>query len=314
MSMRVLLHCDVGPALAARLEALRSDELTIVSVGARDEADYQRAAPEAEVLWHLLTPVDAARIARSPKLRLIQKIGVGVNTIDLDAAKERGIAVCNMPGTNTRAVAEMTLALMFAALRRLRMFDTGVRSGQWTPSAQRSDSIGEIGGSTVGLVGYGAIPQFMAPMLTALGARVLYFARRPVAAPGEWRALDDLLRESDIVSLHLPLTAETERLIDERRLGLMKRGAILINTARGGLVDQPALVAALRAGQLSGAGLDVLAVEPPDQHEAIFALDNVVLAPHVAWLTDQTWERSLRVALENTRRLAVGETLVHRVV
>jgi phosphoglycerate dehydrogenase-like enzyme len=314
MSMRVLLHCDVGPTLAARLAALQSNELTIVSVGARDEAAYQRAAPEAEVLWHLLTPVDAARIARSPKLQLIQKIGVGVNTIDLDCAKERGIAVCNMPGTNTRAVAEMTLALMFAALRRLKMFDASVRSGQWAPSAQRSDGIGEIGGSTVGLVGYGAVPQLIAPMLTALQARVLHFARRRVAAPGEWRTLDDLLAESDIVSLHLPLTADTERLIDERRLGLMKRGAILINTARGGLVDQPALVAALRAGQLGGAGLDVLAVEPPDEREAMFALDNVVLAPHVAWLTDQTWERSLEVALENCRRLAAGETLAHRVV
>lgn len=314
MRVRVLLHCDVGPTLAARLEALESDELTIVSVGARDEAAYQRAAPEAEVLWHLLTPVDAARIARSPKLRLVQKIGVGVNTIDLDSAKARGIAVCNMPGTNTRAVAEMTLALMFAALRRLKMFDAGVRSGQWAPSPQRSDGIREIAGSTVGLVGYGAVPQLVAPMLEALGARVLYFARMPVAAAGEWRALDDLLRESDIVSLHLPLTVETERLIDERRLGLMKRSAILVNTARGDLVDQPALVDALRTGRLGGAGLDVLAVEPPDEGEAMFALENVTLAPHIAWLTDQTWERSLNVALENCRRLAAGEPLLHRVV
>ena len=221
-----------------------------------------------------------------------------------------------MPGTNTRAVAEMTLALMFAALRRLQMFDAGVRSGQWVPSAQRSDGIGEIGGSTVGLVGYGAVPQLIAPTLTALDARVLYFALAgQSAAPGEWRALDDLLAESEIVSLHLPLTAETERLIDERRLGLMKRGAILINTARGGLVDQPALVAALRAGRLGGAGLDVLAGSSPrGPPGSQIALDNVVLAPHVAWLTDQTWERSLKVALENCRRLAAGETLVHRVV
>ena len=312
--MRVLLHWDVGPTLAARLGDLQSDELTITSIGSHDDEAYGRAAAEAEVLWHLLTPVDAARMACSPRLRLIQKIGVGVNTIDLDAAKARGIAVCNMPGTNTRAVAEMALALMLSALRRLTMFDADVRSGQWAPPPERSDGIGEIGGSTVGLVGYGSVPQLLAPMLAAVGARVLYFARKPVATGYEWRALDDLLRESDIVSLHLPLTAETEQLIDERRLSLMKPGAILINTARGGLVDQEGLVAALRDGRLSGAGLDVLAVEQPGDREAILTLKNVVLAPHIAWLTDRTWERSIEVAVGNCRRLAAGEPLLHRVV
>jgi phosphoglycerate dehydrogenase-like enzyme len=311
--MRVLLHWDVGPSLAARLKALQSEELTIAAVGTGDEAAYRRAAADADVLWHLLTPVDAARIACSPKLRLIQKIGVGVNTIDLDAAKARGIAVCNMPGTNTRAVAEMTLALMLSALRRLTMFDASVRSGQWVPPPERSDGIREIGGSTVGLVGYGGVAQLLTPMLAALGARVLYFARKPVATAAEWRALDDLLRESDVVSLHLPLTPETERLIDGRRLALMKRSAILINTARGGLVDHEALVAALRDGQLGGAGLDVLAAEPPSERDAILKLTNVVLAPHVAWLTDSTWERSIEFAVANCRRLAAGQPLLHRV-
>jgi phosphoglycerate dehydrogenase-like enzyme len=310
--MRVLLHWQAGPALTARLRALQSDELTIVTAG--DEAAYRRLASDAEVLWHVLTPVDAARMRFSPELRLIQKIGVGVNTIDLAAAKARDIAVCNMPGTNTRAVAEMTLALMFAALRRLRPFDVAVRAGQWVSEAARLDGIREIGGATVGLVGYGAVPRVLAPMLTALGAKLLYFARNPVAgAPAEWRPLDALLRESDIVSLHLPLTPETELLLDARRLGLMKSGAVLVNTARGGLVDQPALVAALSSGRLGAAGLDVLAAEPPPAGEPVFALDNVVLAPHVAWLTDSTWQRSLAVAVANCRRLAAGELLLHRV-
>jgi phosphoglycerate dehydrogenase-like enzyme len=312
--VRVLLHWDVGPALAARLKALQSDELSIASAGARDEAAYARAAAEADVLWHVLTPVDAVRMARSPRLRLIQKIGVGVNTIDLAAAKTRSIAVCNMPGTNTRAVAEMTLALMLAAVRRLGAFDAGVRKGEWVPGAERLDGIGEIAGATIGLVGYGAVPRVLAPILAALGARLCYHARQPVAgAPGEWRALDDLLRECDIVSLHLPLTAETELLLDARRLGLMKRGAVLVNTARGGLVDQAALVEALKSRRLGAAGLDVLAAEPPPRAEPIFALDNVVLAPHVAWLTDATWQRSLAVAVENCRRLDAGELLLHRV-
>ena len=310
--MRVLLHWAAGPALQRRIAALQSDELSIIAAG--DETAYARQAPEAEVLWHVLTPADQARLARSPKLRLIQKIGVGVNTIDLAAAKARGIAVCNMPGTNTRAVAEMALALMLAALRRLRSLDQAVRAGRWVPPAERLDGIGEIAGATVGLVGYGAVPRALAPALQALGARIRYFARRPVAgAPGEWRPLDELLRESDIVSLHLPLTPETESLIDARRLGLMQRGAVLVNTARGGLVDQAALAEALRSGRLGAAGLDVLAAEPPAADEALFALDTVVLAPHVAWVTDPTWERSLAVAVENCRRLAAGEPLLHRV-
>lgn len=313
--MRVLLHWDVGPALGARIRALQSDELSIVHVGARDEPAYARAAPAAEVLWHALTPVDAERMARSPQLRLIQKIGVGVNTIDLEAAKARDIAVCNMPGTNTRAVAEMTLALMLAAVRRLYAFDCAVRGGHWVPGSERLDGIGEICGATVGLVGYGGVPRQLAPILIALGAKVRYYARQPVeGAAGEWRPLDDLLRESDIVSLHIPLTLETENLLNARRLSLMKPGAVLVNTARGGLVDQAALVAALSSGKLGAAGLDVLAVEPPEQGEAIFGLENVVLAPHIAWLTDSTWQRSLKVAVENCRRLEAGEPLLHRVV
>lgn len=312
--MRVLLHWDVGPALAARLKALQSDELSIVHVGSRDEPAYLRAAPEAEVLWHALTPVDAGRIGRSPRLRLIQKIGVGVNTIDLEAAKARGIAVCNMPGTNTRAVTEMTLALMLAAVRRLHAFNDCVRAGQWVPDPARLDGIGEICGATVGLVGYGGVPRQLAPILAALGARLRYYARRPVeGAIGEWRALDDLLRESDVVSLHVPLTPETENLLDARRLGLMKPGAVLVNTARGGLVDQAALVAALASGRLGAAGLDVLAAEPPPAEDSVFALDNVVLAPHIAWVTDSTWQRSFAVAVENCRRLEAGEPLLHRV-
>ena len=158
-----------------------------------------------------------------------------------------------------------------------------------------------------GLLGY----RFLAPKPGAAGDTA---GTSSVAATAEWRALDDLLRESDVVSLHLPLTAETHRLIDGRRLRLMKRGAILINTARGGLADQAALVSALRDGQLGGAGLDVLEVEPPHEREVILTLSNVVLAPHVAWLTDSTWERSIELALANCRRLAAGEQLLHRVV
>jgi phosphoglycerate dehydrogenase-like enzyme len=261
----------------------------------------------------VLKPCTAAMIAAAPKLKLIQKIGVGVNTIDLEAAKERGIPVCNLPGTNSRAVAELTLALMLATLRRLPRFDAALRRGTWS-DPELQDGIFEIGGRTVGLVGYGAIPRLLAPVLIALGCRLLYTSRHPVAdALGEWRTLDALLGEADIVSLHLPLTEATAARIDAKAIARIKPGAILINTARGGLVDQVALVDALRSGRFAAAGLDVFAHEPPDPADALFALPNVVLTPHIAWLTTGTFDRSFVLAAENCRRLAAGGPLLHRV-
>lgn len=309
--MNVLFHYAAGPDLSARLGAI--PDLTITACPESDHVLLARLLPETDVLWHVLERCTAEMIAAASRLRLIQKIGVGVNTIDLDAAKARGIPVCNLPGTNARAVAELTLALMFAVLRRVPRFDAAMRRGEWSDTALQ-DGIGELGGRTVGLVGYGAIPQLLAPVLVALGCRVIYTARAPRAeAAGEWRSLDALVAEADIVSLHLPLVAETEGLIGARALARMKPGGILINTARGGLVDQRALTEALESGHLSGAGLDVFQNEPHDASEALFQLPNVILTPHVAWLTTGTFDRSFALAAENCRRLAAGEGLLHRV-
>lgn len=313
---RVLLHWDAPSALRRRLAGLGARGLAVTVVPPDDEATLWRTLPETEVLWHVLAPATRAMIEAAPRLRLVQKIGVGVNTIDLDAARERGIAVCNMPGTNTAAVAEMTLALMFACLRRLVGLDAATRRGRGfalPPDDQLA--LGELGGRTVGLVGFGAVPQRLAPVLSALGARVLFWNRSPRTSPhAEQVPLDELLARSDIVSLHLPLVPETERMFDASTFARMKSGAVLVNTARGGLLDEGALVDALRSGRIAAAGLDVFAEEPPPPDHPFFTLDNVVLAPHVAWLTPETWERSLAVAVENCRRLAAGEPLLNRVV
>lgn len=311
--MRILFHYAAGPELAARLAALGLDLVTC------PEADDERLfglLPQTEVIWHSIRRADAAMMDAAPKLRLIQKIGVGVNTIDIDAARDRGIAVCNLPGTNARAVAEHALLLMLAALRRLPQFDAATRAGQgWSLDPAMQDGLGELGGRTVGLIGYGEIPRVLAPVLVALGCHVLYTARteRPDAVATFVR-LDALLAQSDVVSLHVPLSDETANLIDAARLARMKPGAILVNTARGGLVDQAALTEALRTGRLAAAGLDVLADEPADPADPLFGLPNVVLTPHVAWITDGTFERSFALAAENVRRLAAGEALLHRVV
>lgn len=313
--MKAVVHYRSSPGFRDLLARRTPDWLEIVVVEETDTGTFAAAMGDTEVLFHVLQPVTAAVIRAAPRLRLIQKIGVGVNTIDLAAAQQRGIAVANMPGTNTPAVVEMTLLLMLAALRRLTAFDTATRQGRgWQPELTSLDAVGEIAGRTVGLVGYGAVASRLAEVLNALGATLLYTARQPKAgAVATWCSLSELLQQSDIVSLHLPLTAQSANLMNAETFGLMKPGSIFINTARGGLVDEVALLDALRSGRLRAAGLDVFATEPVDTHNPLLALEQVVVTPHIAWLTPQTLERSLAVGLDNCRRLRDGEPILHRV-
>jgi phosphoglycerate dehydrogenase-like enzyme len=310
--MKVVFHASAGPDLAGRLERL--PDLNVSVCREDDTETLFRLLPGCDVLWHVLQRCTAEMIAAAPGLKLIQKIGVGVNTIDLEAAQLRGIPVCNLPGTNARAVAELTLGLMLSVLRRIPSFDRGLRAGTWTDVGMQ-DGLGELGGRTVGLVGFGAIPKILAPILAAMGCRVIYTARTRVDdAVAGYRTLDQLLSEADVVSLHLPLVPETQHVIGAEALGRMKPGAILINTGRGGLVDPVALVAALSSGRIAGAGLDVFEVEPLPAGDPILSLPNVVVTPHVAWLTTGTFDRSFALAAENCRRIGSGLPLLHRVV
>ena len=314
--MNIIYHYAAGPGLTSRLAQLERTGLSVSVCAMSDRDRFAELLRETEALWHLLEPVTAEVLAAAPRLRLVQKIGVGVNTIDLEAARSRGVAVCNMPGTNTRAVVEMTLLLILGALRRVSRLDAATRAGRgWGLPADLQDHYGEVCGRTVGLVGYGAVPSRLAPVLQAMGARVLFASRseKPEAV-GERRPLGDLLAESDVVSLHVPLTPDTERLIDADAIAGMKPGAVIVNTARGALIDEAALVDALRTGRIAAAGLDVFETEPIPAGSALLELDSVVCTPHLAWLTRETLERSLAMAVENCRRLAAGEELLHRVV
>lgn len=314
--MRVLYHYDAGPALRRRLAGLADDGLEVVVCSEGDDARFFELLADTEVLWHCLRPVDAQVFAAAPRLRLVQKIGVGVNTIDLDAARERGVAVCNLPGSNARAVAEHTLLLMLALLRRLRTFEMLTRSGAgWERDASLEDGLGELSGRTVGLVGHGAVPHALIPALTALGADVVYTSRSTKPDSDARRlSLEALLAAADVVSLHVPLTPETTRMMDASAFDRMRPGAVLVNTARGGLVDEAALLAALDSGRLAGAGLDVFDSEPLPADHPLLSRDDVVVTPHVAWLTQETLARSVATAAENCRRLASGEALLHRIV
>lgn len=315
--MKAVLHYRASAGFRSALaRGAAAAGVQAVAVDETDEAGFAREIADAEVLLHALKPVTGAMIAAAPRLKLIQKIGVGVNTIDLAAAQAAGVAVANMPGTNSQAVAEMTLALMLAVLRRLSYLDPLTRRGEgWSPDLALMDGTGEIAGRAVGFVGYGAAPSRLGAALEALGAEVIYTARsRKPDLPGRYVSLEDLLAQADIVSLHIPLTDETQGLIGREALRAMRPGAILINTARGGLVDEAALVEALTSGRLRGAGLDVFAQEPVDPANPLLSLPTVVAAPHMAWLTPETLDRSLAVAFENCRRLAAGAELLNRIV
>ncbi|MFC7673773.1 2-hydroxyacid dehydrogenase [Mycolicibacterium sp. GCM10028919] len=310
--VRVLAHFVPGDKVLDFV-AEQSDWLDVRFCAEDDDATFERELPEADVIWHVLRPLSGADVERATRCRLIHKLGAGVNTIDVDAATEHGIAVANMPGANAPSVAEGTLLLMLAALRRLPQLDRATRAGRgWPSDPSLGETVRDIGGCTVGLVGYGNVAKSVETIVSALGADVLHTSTRDDGHPG-WRPLSELLTESDVVSLHLPLTAATEGMIGADALATMKADAVLVNTSRGAIVDEAALVAALRDGRLAAAGLDVFATEPVEADNPLLRLDNVVVTPHVTWYTADTMRRYLLHAVDNCERLRDGRHLVNLV-
>lgn len=310
MAVRVLAHFVPG-AKVLDLVARESDWLDVRWCAEDDDESFYAELPDAEVIWHVLRPLSGADLRRGDRLRLVHKLGAGVNTIDVATATECGVAVANMPGANAPSVAEGTVLLMLAALRRLPELDRAVRGGRgWPADPELGETVRDVGGCTVGLVGYGNIAKRVSAIVEAMGATVLHTSTRDDGRPG-WRPLAELLAASDIVSLHLPLTAQTHHLLDRHALARMKPAAVLVNTSRGAVVDEDALVDALRAGRLAAAGLDVFEVEPVTPDNRLLGLGNVVLTPHVTWYTADTMRRYLAEAVANCRRLRDGQPLAH---
>jgi len=309
LALRVLAHFVPGDKVAEFL-APETDWLDI-RYCAEDDDTFYRELPDAEVIWHVLRPISGADLEKAPKLRLVHKMGAGVNTIDVDTATRLVIAVANMPGANAPSVAEGTVLLMLAALRRLPELDRVTRDGRgWPSDPTLGETVRDIGGCTVGLIGYGNIAKTVEQIVMAMGARVLHTSTRDDGHPG-WRPLPELLAESDIVSLHLPLTDQTAGMLNRAALARMKPDAVLVNTSRGAVIDEAALVDALRTGGLAAAGLDVFAVEPIAPDNPLLSLDNVVLTPHVTWYTVDTMRRYLAEAVDNCRRLRDGQDLAN---
>jgi phosphoglycerate dehydrogenase-like enzyme len=296
-------------------ETLPKDfELELADPDAPDLNDVLSDANFLLVTW-CQVPRDVIAAARN--VALIQTTVVGVNHIDLAAAREFGLPVANAAGGNAVAVAEHALLLMLAVYRRLVEGHQAVEAITWPQSALYSAGMYELTGKTVGLVGFGNIGQTVARLLTGFDARVLYYRRHRLPVSQEtalrvtYRTLDDLLASSDVVSLHIPLTPETTGLIGQRELDLMKPSAILVNTARGGVVDEPALIDALENERLAGAGLDVLTAEPIEPNHPLLGLDNVVLTPHVGGVSAEASRFSIALSCENIRRVAQGQAPVN---
>jgi glyoxylate reductase len=260
-----------------------------------------------------LDRVDGPLLDALPTVRHVASYGVGVNHLDLEACRARNVLVTNTPGVLTDATADQAMALLLAAARRVAEGDRVVRAGGWR-TVDPGWLLGtEVSGKTLGIVGFGRIGQAMARRALGFGMTVLYESPREVDFPGARRVpLDALLAGSDFVSFHCPLTAETENLLSRERIARMRRGAVVVNTARGAVIDDDALAEALASGQISAAGLDVFRDEPRVP-PAYLGLENIVLTPHLGSGTRETRAAMARLVLEDALRFAKGEPLRHLV-
>jgi glyoxylate reductase len=280
------------------------DELEDVEVRALGELESARPDVEALLVANEPVPVDLL-----PELKLVANFGVGYDRLGIEELRRRGIAVANTPGVLSAATADLTLALILAVRRRVVEGDARVRRGEWRGSWADGFLAEELTGSTLGIIGLGRIGQAVARRAQGFELRVLYAQRtRAETDLGEFRELDELLGESDLVTIHAPLTPETRGLLDARRLALLRDGAAVVNTARGEIVDESALTAELVSGRLR-AGLDVFTHEPhvPDE---LLELPNVVLTPHLGSATRQTREAMTRLVVDNVLAFERGEALV----
>ena len=297
----------------ARWDAV-AERFEIRGGGARPAPDWPEVAAGARALaTTYLDAVTPAVLDRLPGLELVASYGVGVNHVDLAACRARGVRVTNTPGVLVQATADMTVALLLAAARRLAEGDRVIRRGGWVENDPTFLLGTEVSGKTLGIVGFGQIGQAVARRAAGFDLRVLYASPRDMGVAGAERvALERLLAESDLVALCCPLTPETRGLMSRERLARMKRGAVLVNTSRGPVVDDGAVAEALRSGQLAAAGLDVFPDEPRVP-EAYLGLENVVLTPHLGSGTRETRAAMTAMVLEELLRFARGEPARHPV-
>jgi D-3-phosphoglycerate dehydrogenase len=296
-----------GSAAESALRAL-GDVTVHTGRGAEDETELIRRVGDATLAVNIraYSKFTARVLDACPSLRLISVWGTGTDNVDLAACRARGVTVANTPGVNAHAVAEHTLALMLALARAIPAMDAAVRAGQWPRRM-----LTQLEGKTLGVVGFGPIGVRVAALARPFGVQLLVSTRGPdggraAAAHARHVPFETLLRESDIVSLHLRLTDETRGILGRSEFAMMKPSALLVNTARAGLVDRSSLIDALRGGRIAGAALDVFHQEPLPADDPLLSLGNVVLTPHDAGMTAEVVQQGLSRAVENVARFLSG--------
>lgn len=294
----------------APLEAF--GELTVYPRTENEDLAISRIE-DAEVIFVNKYPVTATLLEACPSIRLIIVLATGYNVVDCTAARARNIPVCNVPAYGTAAVAQFTFALILELVNRVGIHDVSVHNGDWTRCPDFSYWLSpqmELDGKTLGILGLGRIGKAVANIARGFGMHVISYSRRQEAdSPAEYVSLDELFARSDILTLHCPLFPETEKIINGENLAKMKESAYLINTSRGGLIDEPALLEALQTGKIRGAALDVVSIEPIPENHILLSAPNCILTPHMAWSPVESRGRIMTIAADNLRSWLEGKPI-----
>lgn len=275
----------------------------------------EKRAGDADIIISNKTPLDAGTIFRLPKLKLIALLSTGYNIIDLDACEKRGIYVVNIPSYSVSAVAQQVFAFILEYANRIGLHSESVLSGGWASYPDFTYQLAplkELLNKTIGIIGYGKIGRRVACLAKAFEMNVLVNTAHPENHPeaeATFVDIDALLKNSDFVTIHCPLTKETEKMVNSEFISKMKDGAFLINTSRGGELDEKAVAEALNSGKLSGAGVDVLSTEPPERGNPLLSAKNIFVTPHIAWASYETRLRLMQILDENIRAFCAGEPI-----
>jgi glycerate dehydrogenase len=312
--MRIVIldgHC-VNPGDLSWDELRQFGEVRVFDRTQSDEVVGRAAG--AEIVLLNKTPLPREVLAQLPALKYIGVLATGYDVVDMDAAREHGITVTNVPTYGTASVAQFVFALLLELCHHVQLHSDAVRNGEWSQNADWSfwkTPLVELAGKTMGIIGFGRIGRQTGRIADAMGMRVLaadtYRGDPPDWQGFRWGTIEEVLRESDVVSLHSPLTPETEGMVNARTLALMKPAAFLINTSRGPLVVEADLADALNQGRLAGAGLDVLPVEPPAADSPLLSARNCLVTPHMAWATREARRRLVRLVVENVAAFLAGK-------
>ncbi|MGX5732920.1 2-hydroxyacid dehydrogenase [Bosea thiooxidans] len=317
MPETIVLLDMTSPERADRLRALLPPGFVLIHGTARGDEHMKEIIAEADYAISGQVGVSAEVLRAAKKLKLLHKWGVGYDNIDIAAAKELGITVARTTGSNAVPVAEFALGLTLSALRFIAYGHAELKHGHWATGKLPGDTF-MLSGKTVGIIGFGAIGQSLAKLLKGFGCTILYSKRQPLDAETEaafgarYASLPEILAQADVVSLHCPLTPETANLIDAAAFKAMKKTAVLVNVARGGVVNEADLVAALRAREIAGAAMDVFSVEPLPADSELLTLDNLVVTPHLAAMAADNFAPTVKRMFDNMARVSRGESVPAR--